>query len=69
MRKPKPDEMITLTQAADLYGFKAGYLRQLCYRGRLKCKMFGTQWTTTPEEMEKFIKSRLVRGIYRKDIK
>ena len=69
MKKPKPDEMITLKQAVELYGFKLNYLQGLALRGRLVCKKFGNQWVTTPADMEIFIKSRVVRGVYRKDIK
>jgi hypothetical protein len=29
----------------------------------------GMQWFTTPEDVEVYIKSRLVRGVYKKDIK
>ena len=69
MRKPKPDEMITLKQASEIYGFKVNYLQGLALRGRLKCKKFGSQWATTAADMEKFIKSRVVRGVYKKNVK
>jgi len=69
LKKPKSDELITLAQAEELYGFSAGYLQKLAKRGRLKAKKLGLQWLTTPESVEEYIKSRLVRGVYRKDLK
>ncbi|HLQ27298.1 MAG TPA: helix-turn-helix domain-containing protein [Acidiferrobacterales bacterium] len=69
MKKPKSDELITLAQAEELYGLSADYLQKLAKRGRLKAKKLGLQWLTTPEGVEEYIKSRLVRGVYRKDLK
>ncbi len=69
MKNPKADEMITLAQAAEIYGFSIKYLRNLARKSRLECKKFGDLWVTTPKAMEEFIKSRLVRGVYKKDIK
>ena len=68
-KKPKKDELITLSQAAELYGFAANYLRKLAERGRLEAQKLGAQWVTTPGAVETFIKSRVVRGVYREDIK
>jgi hypothetical protein len=67
--KPDRDELITLAQAAEQYGFTHEYLRELCQRGRLKARKLGKLWVTTPGEMEKFIRSREARGVYRGDIK
>ena len=68
-KKPKRDELITLSQAAELYGFTTNYLQKLLKRERLKGKKLGMQWFTTPANVEAFIKSREVRGVYREDIK
>jgi len=68
-KKPKKDELITFKQAAEIYGFTADYFHKLHKRGRLKAKRLGMQWFTTPADVEAFIKSRVVRGVYRKDIK
>ncbi len=68
-KKPKKDELITFPQAAALYGFTADYFRKLAKSGRLKAKKFGVQWVTTPTDVETFIKSRQVTGVYKKNIK
>lgn len=67
-KKPKKGDLITFPQAAELYGFTADYFRKLATSGRLKAKKFGVQWVTTPADVEAFIKSRVVRGVYKKDI-
>jgi hypothetical protein len=69
LKKPKADELITLAQAAEIYGFSVKYLGNLAPRGRLECKKLGYFWVTTPKAMEEFIKSRRVRGVYKKEIK
>jgi len=69
LKKPKTDELITLAQASEIYGFSIKYLRNLAARGRLECKKLGNLWVTTPKAMEEFIKSRVVRGVYKKGIK
>ena len=69
MKKPKSDQLITLAQAEEIYGLGANYLQKMAKRGRLKANKMGMQWFTTPEDVEVYIKSRLVRGVYRKDIK
>ena len=68
-KKPKKDDLITISQAAELYGFTISYLQKLLQRQRLKGRKMGLQWFTTPADVETFIKSRTVRGVYRKDIK
>ena len=68
-KKPKKDDMITLTQAAEMSGFAVTYLQKLAQRGRLKCRKFGNLWVTTPADLDEFIQTRVVRGTYRKDIK
>ena len=67
-KKPKKDELITLLQAAEIYGLSVSYLRELAQRGRMQAKKIGNLWLTTPKDVESYIKSREVRGVYRKDM-
>jgi hypothetical protein len=60
--------LISLPEAAELYGFHSEYLSQLARKGRLKARKIGKMWVTTPIDMEDFIKSRQKRGAYRDDI-
>ena len=60
--------MISLSQAAKLYDLSTSYLRELAQRGRMGAKKIGSQWLTTPGDVEAYIKSRTVRGVYKKDI-
>lgn len=60
--------MISLKEAAELYGFSKGYLNNLVKRGRLEAEKVGWMWVTTPEAMEEFIRSREDRGVFRDDI-
>jgi hypothetical protein len=60
--------LISLPEAAELYGFHSEYLSQLARKGRLKARKIGKMWVTTPVDMEDFIKSRQKRGAYRDDI-
>lgn len=68
-KKPKPYDLITFTQASELYGFTADYFYKLAKRGRIKAKRLGHFWVTTPADVEEFIKSRKPTGVYRADIK
>jgi excisionase family DNA binding protein len=60
--------LISLAEAAELYGFNAQYLSQLAKRGRLKAQKIGGVWLTTKHDVETYIKSRKKRGAYRDDI-
>lgn len=62
------DQLLSLPEAAELYGFSADYLRNLAQRGRLKAQKVGTSWVTTPRDMEAYIRSRKKRGTFRDDI-
>jgi len=62
------EELISLAEAAERYGFSHGYLRQLARRGRLKAVKVARDWLTTPADVEAFISSRQKRGSYREDI-
>ena len=61
--------LISLPEAAELYGFDQRYLAKLARKGRLKARKIGDLWVTTPEEMDDYIASRQKRGAYRDDIK
>jgi predicted DNA-binding transcriptional regulator AlpA len=60
--------LISLPEAAELYGFSAKYLGNLAKKGRLKAQKVGTSWVTTPQDVEDYIQSRQKRGTYRDDI-
>ncbi|MGB5060143.1 MAG: helix-turn-helix domain-containing protein [Candidatus Promineifilaceae bacterium] len=60
--------LISLPEAAELYGFDAQYLGNLARRGRLSAQKIGDRWITTPQDVEDYIASRKKRGIYRGDI-
>lgn len=64
----KASDLITLKEAAEYSGFSHNYLRKLVIRGRLKARKLGRQWLTTKEALDRFIRSRQRKGLYRKDI-
>ena len=61
--------LISLPEAAELYGFSSDYLRNLAQKGRLKAQKVADRWITTPQNVEDYITSRKLRGVYRDDIK
>lgn len=68
---PEPDDktrLISLADAAAMYGFDQRYLATLARKGRLKAQKIGNSWATTPTDIEVFISSRQKRGVYRDDI-
>ena len=62
------NKLISLKEAAQLYGFDQRYLATLARKGRLKAQKIGNSWATTPGDVEDFIRNRQERGVYRKDI-
>jgi hypothetical protein len=62
------NRLISLSEAAELYGFNRHYLAQLAQRGRLSAQKIGNSYATTPLAMEEYINSRQKRGVYRDDI-
>ena len=62
------NRLISLADAARIYGFSSDYLRHLVLRERLKAQKIGGIWLTTRANVEEFIKSRQRRGVYRDDI-
>lgn len=61
-------KLISLPEAAEIYGFDQRYLGKLARRGRLKAQKIGNIWVTTPRDVEEYIGSRQKRGAYRADI-
>ncbi len=61
-------ELISLAEASERYGFSTAYLRELARKGRLTAKKVGRDWVTTPADVEEYIRSRQRRGVYREDI-
>ena len=62
------NRLISLPEAAEIYGFDADYLGNLARKGRLKAQKVGRMWITTSNDVEVYIKSRQKRGTYRNDI-
>jgi hypothetical protein len=62
------NRLISLPEAAELYGFNPDYLRTLAQKGKLKAQKIADRWITTPDDVENFIRSRQKRGAYRNDI-
>ena len=60
--------LISLAEAAEIYGFNHAYLAQLAKKGRLKAQKLGNSYITTPADVEEYIRSRQKRGAYRDDI-
>ena len=60
--------LISLAEAAEIYGFNADYLRQLALKGRLSAQKVGKFWVTTPANVEEYIESRKKMGAFRDDI-
>lgn len=62
------NNLISLSDAATIYGFTADHLRHLIHRNRLKAKKLGGVWLTTRADVEEYISSRKKRGVFRDDI-
>jgi hypothetical protein len=60
--------LISMSEAAELYGFNSDYLARLARKGRLKAQKVGWSWVTTPADVERFIATRQKKGAYRDDI-
>ena len=60
--------LISMTEAAEIYGFSRRYLSALAKKGRLKATRIGRSWATTPADVEEYIRSREQKGAYRSDI-
>lgn len=62
------EQLISLPEAAEIYGFHSEYLSNLARRGRMEAFKVGGRWITTPKYVEDFIRSRKQKGAYREDI-
>ena len=62
------NHLISLADAAKIYGLNADHLRHLAQKGRLHARKIGNSWATTRADMETYIGSRKKRGAYRNDI-
>jgi hypothetical protein len=62
------NELISLADAAERYGFDHRYLATLARKGRLEARKLAGAWITTPAAVEAFIRSREQRGVYKEDI-
>ena len=62
------DSLISLGDAASIYGFNPDHLRHLAQKKRLEAQKIGGVWLTTRASVEEYIKSRQKRGAYRNDI-
>lgn len=62
------NQLISLADAASIYGFSPDYLRNLAQKQRLKAQKIGGIWLTTRANVEDYIESRQKRGAYREDI-
>jgi hypothetical protein len=68
---PESDDktrLISLADAAAIYGLSRVYLSQLAQKGRLKAQKIANAWVTTPAAVEEYIRSRSKKGAYREDI-
>ena len=62
------EQLISLAEASEMYGFSQVYLAELALKGRMKAEKVGSMWVTTPANVEAYIRSRKKRGMYREDI-
>lgn len=60
--------LISLADAAEIFGFSQVYLAQIAQKGRLKAQKVGYTWITTPADVEEYIRTREKKGAYREDI-
>lgn len=68
-KKTKSDDLLTLTEAAERYGFSSDYFRRLAEKGRLQARKVGRQWLTTADAVDSFLETREERGVYKHHIK
>ena len=62
-------DLVSLTEASELFGLTSDYLRQLAIKGRLKARKIGRNWVTTIGDVQAYIASRKPIGAYREDLK
>lgn len=60
--------LISLSEAAEIYGFNPRFLGELARKGRLEAEKVGNMWVTTPKSVEEYIQQRKKTGLFRADI-
>jgi len=60
--------ILSMAEAAEMFGFSPQFLSELAKRGRLKAFRVGRSWATTIGDMEAYIRSRQKKGAFRQDI-
>lgn len=69
---PESDDktrLISLADAAAMYGFNPRFLGELARKGKLRANKVGNMWITTPADVETYIVARKRTGLFRDDIK
>ena len=56
------NRLISLAEAADIYGLTPDHLRHLAQRKRLKAKKIAGVWLTTRASVEEYLENRYKRG-------
>lgn len=51
----KDDELLSLSQAAEIARYKPGALRTLALQGKFPARKVGKQWTITRSQLEKWM--------------
>jgi len=57
-RKPAPDELITLAEAARWCELSTASLRRYAWEGKLKARKMGPVWVTTLRAVEEYLGGR-----------
>jgi len=68
-KKTNANDLLSLSDAAERFGYSADYFRRLAEKGRLQARKVGRQWLTTADAVESFLESREERGVYKQNIK
>ncbi len=58
--------LISLTEASEISGLGADYLRKIAETGRLKAKKIGRNWVTTSAAVTEYLESRNFKNIPKK---
>jgi len=53
--QPNLDELITLTEAAEISGFTTRHLRLLATNGEIWAKKLGRNWVTTAQAVQEYL--------------
>jgi len=59
--------LISLSEAAEIYGFNPRFLGGLARKGRLEAEKVGNMGVTTPRSGEDYIQQRKKTGLFRAD--